>query len=57
MVPASITTVAASATQRCSLRHLRLQVSELREELAARGLESTGLKKDLVERLQKALGV
>ena len=31
-------------------------MSELREELAARGLESTGLKKDLVERLQKALG-
>ena len=29
---------------------------EVREALAARGLESTGLKKDLVERLQKALG-
>ena len=48
--------VAAPSARGCSLRHLRLQVSELREELAARGLESTGLKKDLVERLQKALG-
>ena len=34
----------------------KMKVSELREALAARGLESTGLKKELVERLQKALG-
>ena len=47
--------VAASLTCGCSLLVIRLQVSELREELTARGLESTGLKKDLVERLQKAL--
>ena len=33
----------------------RLKVSELRDELSNRGLETTGLKAELVERLENAM--
>ena len=33
----------------------RLKVSELREELAQRGLDTSGLKQALIERLERAL--